>query len=62
MQASIDEQIGSMNLEVFKKNIQFAKETGLDTFYFWGAEWWYWMKQKNNQPEIWQEAQNFFTD
>src|SRR3989339_169651 len=43
-----------------KKNIQYAKETGLDTFYFWGVEWWYWLKTTQNQPEIWNEARNLF--
>jgi len=49
-----------MNLERFQINIEFSKKTGLDTFYLWGAEWWYWMKIKQNQPEIWQEAKKLF--
>lgn len=57
---SIEEQEKTMNLEQFKKNIEFAEKTGLDTFYLWGAEWWYWMKTKQNQPEIWQEAKKLF--
>jgi hypothetical protein len=52
----LEEQEKTMNLEQFKKNIEFAQKTGLDTFYLWGAEWWYWMKIEQNQPEIWQEA------
>jgi len=51
-----DKQAETMNLDLFKKNIKYARETGLDKFYFWGVEWWYWMKEKQNQPEIWQEA------
>ncbi|MCX6720762.1 MAG: hypothetical protein NTW11_03070 [Candidatus Staskawiczbacteria bacterium] len=54
------EQSKTMNLEIFKENIEYAKNTGLDTFYFWGTEWWYWMKEKQNQPQIWQEAQKLF--
>jgi hypothetical protein len=34
-----------MSLERFKYNIEYAKNTGLNTFYFWGAEWWYYMKK-----------------
>jgi len=49
-----------MNLERFKQNIEFAKRTGLDKFYLWGAEWWYWLKEKQNQPEIWNEAKLLF--
>jgi len=56
----LEEQEKTMNLEQFKKNIEFATKTGLDTFYFWGSEWWYWMKVKQNRPEIWQEAKKLF--
>lgn len=56
----LEEQEKTMNLKQFKKNIEFAEKTGLDTFYLWGAEWWYWMKAKQNQPEIWQEAKKLF--
>lgn len=56
----IEEQKKSMDLERFKKNIEFAKKTGLKEFYFWGAEWWYWMKENQNQPDIWQEAKELF--
>jgi len=52
------EQEKTMNLEQFKYNIDFAQKTGLEEFYFWGAEWWYWMKEKQGRPEIWQEAKN----
>ena len=49
-----------MNLEQFKANIEFAKKTGLKEFYFWGSEWWYWMKEKQNNPNIWDEARKLF--
>ena len=50
----------TMDIEQFKDNIEFAKNTGLDTFYLWGSEWWYWMKVKHNQPQFWEEARNTF--
>lgn len=59
---SLEEQKKTMNLERFKDNIEFAQKTGLDTFYLWGAEWWYWMKEKQNQPEIWNEAKKLFNE
>lgn len=52
----LEEQKKTMDLEQFRKNIDFAKKTGLDEFYLWGSEWWYWLKIKQNRPEIWQEA------
>ena len=60
LEAPLDEQIKSMNPVIFKENIEFAKDTGFDTFYLWGAEWWYWMKTKNNYPQIWDQAEQLF--
>lgn len=56
----LSEQKKTMNLEQFKKNVSYAKRTGLDTFYFWGAEWWFWLKTTQNKPEIWDEAKKIF--
>ena len=56
----LEEQEKTMNLKQFKQNIAFAKKTGLDTFYLWGCEWWYWLKTKQNNSEIWQEASKLF--
>jgi hypothetical protein len=50
------EQVKTMTPKRLKYNLEFAKKTGLDTFYLWGGEWWYWMKTKQNKPEIWNEA------
>jgi len=58
--ASVEEQLKTMDLKQFKKNVEYAKATGLDTVYLWGVEWWYWMKTTQNQPEIWNEARNLF--
>lgn len=57
---SSEEQEKTMNLEKFKENIDFAKKTGFDEFYFWGGEWWYFMKEKRNSPEIWNEAKKLW--
>jgi hypothetical protein len=56
----VEEQLKSLNINEFKNNLNFAKKTGLGDFYLWGAEWWYWMKEKNNNPEFWEEAKNLF--
>ncbi|MFZ3057701.1 MAG: hypothetical protein WA092_01510 [Minisyncoccales bacterium] len=60
MNSSSAEQEKTMNLKQFKKNVEFAKSTGIDTFYFWGAEWWYYMKTIYNNSEIWDEAKKLF--
>lgn len=59
-ESPLEEQKKTMNLEQLKKNIDFAKGTGLKEFYLWGAEWMYWMKEKQNQPEIWNEVKKLF--
>jgi len=58
--SSLEEQEKTMNLERFKKIIQFARNTGEDTFYLWGAEWWYWLKKDIGNPGIWNEAKKLF--
>ena len=49
-----------MNPKIFGQNVEYAKQTGLNKFYFWGVEWWYWMKTVQGQPEIWNEAKALF--
>ena len=48
-----------MGIDKFKNMISFSSKTGFDTFYLWGAEWWYWMKL-NGHPEFWDEARELF--
>lgn len=50
----------TMDLGQFKDNIRFARETGLKEFYLWGSEWWYWLKQRQNDSGIWDEAKKLF--
>lgn len=59
--SSLEEQQKSIDFDQFKKNIEFAKRTGLSEFYLWGGEWMYWMKEKQNRPEFWEEAKKLFT-
>lgn len=56
----LSEQEKSMNVDQFKSNIEYAKVTGLKEVYFWGTEWWYWLKKVENRPEIWNEAKKVF--
>lgn len=53
---SVDEQYISMNPEVFRGVLAYASRSGFDTFYFWGVEWWYWLKEVENKPEMWEIA------
>lgn len=58
MNSSLEEQAKTMNLEQFKKNVNFAKKTGIKEFYFWGGEWWYYMLTKNGDDKIWNEVKS----
>lgn len=49
-----------MNVEQLRSVVSYARRTGFDTFYLWGAEWWYWMKERQNGPAIWNEAKKLF--
>lgn len=50
--ASIEEQYTSMDPAYFRYVLDYASQTGFDTFYLWGVEWWYWLKV-HDHPEIW---------
>ncbi|MCH7828867.1 beta-galactosidase [Patescibacteria group bacterium] len=58
--STFQEQEKTMTLTQLQENIAFAKSTGLDTFYLWGGEWWYFMKETHNREEFWQEVKNIF--
>ena len=60
MQAPLSEQQRLMNAVKLQESIEFAKSTGLRAFYLWGAEWWFWMKERQGQPTIWNEAKRVF--
>jgi len=55
-ETSLDDQLKLINLEQFKENIKQARKTGFEEVYFRGAEWWYWLKTKQEKPEFWEEA------
>lgn len=59
---SVEEQKKTMTAERFVKNIEFAKNTGFDTLYLWGAEWWYWMKEIEGDESVWKEAEKVFAE
>ncbi|MFA5076645.1 MAG: endo-1,4-beta-xylanase [Patescibacteria group bacterium] len=56
----LDEQFRSMNPQQFKDNIQYARQAGFDQIYLWGAEWWYWMKEKKLDDSFWLEAKKLW--
>lgn len=53
---SKEEQEKTMDKDKLLETVEFAKNTGFDTFYFWGGEWWYWLKEIENDPSVWNEV------
>ncbi len=58
---SIEEQFKSMDMDQLNKNLEFARRTGFPQVYIWGAEWWYWMKEKQNDSEFVDRMRDFFS-
>jgi len=56
----VDTQLKQMGMDKFKETLSFAQKTRFDTQYLWGAEWWYWMKERHNDPRFWRHAQGLF--
>lgn len=46
--------------ERFDENVAYAKKVGASRSYLWGAEWWYYMKTKQNNTEYWTKADELF--
>ncbi len=57
----LDLQFERMDTDKFKKILQYAKRTKFEEQYLWGAEWWYWLKVKENKPEFWNMAKNLYS-
>ena len=57
----IEIQLSRMDLNKFNNMIEFASQTGFDTQYLWGMEWWYYMKEKNH-PEFWNRAKELYAE
>lgn len=51
------EQAKSMTPELLKNRITYAEDTGMKTIELWGAEYWYWQKTKQNNPQYWSIVQ-----
>ena len=58
---SEEEKSKTMNLQKFREILEFGRLAGFREFYLWGGEWWYWEKEVNNNPTLWNEAKKLFT-
>lgn len=56
----LDEQLKGMNADKLKSNAEYANATNFYRAYFWGVEWWYWLKTKQNNSTVWDAAKQYF--
>jgi len=54
-----DRQARTMNLNIFNENLEYARQTGFDEIYLWGAEWWYSKKIRGNNV-LWNRAKELW--
>ena len=59
IELTLEEQQQSFDLKRFKNNINYTRRAGFGEVYFWGVEYWYWLKEQGH-PEIWGEAKKLW--
>lgn len=59
IETPIDIQLQRMGMDKFNEMIDFSSKIGFDSSYLWGAEWWYWLKQKG-YPDHWNRAKELY--
>jgi hypothetical protein len=55
-----EEQLQNFNVQTLEYNTKFALSVGFNEYYFWGSEWWYFLKTKESHPELWDFAKGVF--
>lgn len=53
-------QLSRMGENKIEDVIHFASNTGFSEQYFWGAEWWYYLKTVYNYPDVWNYMEQYF--
>ena len=56
----LEEQLKIMSPEKMRAAIDFARATGIDEIYGWGAEWW-WYLRIQGYPQLWEVAREEFS-
>ncbi|MEW5805615.1 MAG: hypothetical protein AB1721_02740 [Patescibacteria group bacterium] len=62
VETSSEDQFAELDFNRFVDYLEYARKTRIKRIYFWGIEWWYWLKQ-NSQPEFLDYVkENIFVD
>jgi hypothetical protein len=56
----VNEQIKQFSPDDLAGNIRYASHVGASRVYLWGAEWWYFMKEKNTDSRYWKMGKSIF--
>lgn len=56
----LEEQFKTMDEHKLQENVEYAKKLGFPAIYLWGGEWWYFMKEKRDYPQIWEAGKEIF--
>lgn len=59
---SKEEQLLHMNADILHRNADYARDAGFAENYFWGAEWWYWMKVNQQDNSLVEAARQIFSE
>ncbi|MSU73586.1 hypothetical protein EXS56_00400 [Candidatus Kaiserbacteria bacterium] len=59
-EAPLETQLARMDIAKFDEIVAYARQTGFSTQYLWGAEWWYYLKEKQGHPEFWERAKQLY--
>lgn len=54
--APVEEQKRAFSVERLRRHAWVAEHVGSPRAYWWGVEWWYFMKEKQNEPAYWDAA------
>ena len=60
MGSTLAEQYKTMNANLLIKNAEYANQTNFYRAYFWGVEWWYWLKTTQKDNSVWEAAKKYF--
>lgn len=51
-----------MDERILEEHIAYERATGIKEVYLWGVEWWFWLKEKHDKPELWKKAKELFQE
>jgi len=55
---SVARQRELFDIADFEETIDYARRARFDTYYMWGAEWWYWLKVVQGDERFWEIAKS----